>query len=512
MEKKDNKKQPVTKSSDLGITADREKDFSEWYVQLLQKAELIEYSDISGCYVLRPWSYAIWECIQAFFDREIKKMGVQNAYFPLFVSKKALEAEKDHIEGFSPEVAWVTRSGNSDLKEPIAVRPTSETIMYPMYANWIRSHRDLPLKLNQWCNVVRWEFKHPVPFLRSREFLWQEGHSAFSNFEEAAKEVSDILDTYEKVFQDILAVPVIKGRKTESEKFAGGDYTTTCEAFIPPSGRAIQACTSHHLGQNFAKIFGIEFEDDKGQKTLAYQNSWGLTTRSIGVAIMVHGDQKGLILPPRAAPYQAVIVPIYMKENHAKLNAKAKEIMDKLTDAGIRVKLDDRDLYKPGWKFNYWELRGVPLKIELGERDLEKNSVVISRRDVDGKNPYSIDTIVDTVKTLLDEIHVSMFNKAKQIRDERIKVATNFADFMTALQNRCIVRCSWCKSAACEDEVKKRSAKESAAASSSDQQFELSGAAKSLCIPFDQPEMPEGTKCFNCGNDAQVWCMFGRSY
>lgn len=342
-------------------------DFALWYQQLVTRSDLIEYYDISGCYILRPYAYRMWEMIQQFFDAEIKKLGVQNAYFPLFISKSALTREKDHVEGFAPEVAWVTRAGDTELEEEIAVRPTSETIMYPAYAKWIRSHRDLPLRLNQWCSVVRWEFSNPTPFIRSREFLWQEGHTAFAKKAEADEEVLQILELYRRVYEEMLAVPVIKGRKTEREKFAGGDYTTTVEAFIPATGRGIQGATSHHLGQNFSKMFEIYFSDENHSRQLVFQNSWGLTTRTLGVMIMVHSDDKGLVLPPRMAPHQVVIVPIFYndKEKEA-IYQRAREIREELTTAGIRVHFDDRDNYNPGWKFNDWELRGVPLRLELG--------------------------------------------------------------------------------------------------------------------------------------------------
>jgi prolyl-tRNA synthetase len=347
----------------LGLEADKATQFTEWYQQVIVRAELIDYYDVSGCYILRPWSFKIWQAVQAWFDAEIGKLGVENSYFPMFVSQARLETEKDHVEGFAPEVAWVTRSGNTDLAEPIAVRPTSETVMYPAYAKWIQSHRDLPLKLNQWCNVVRWEFKYPQPFIRTREFLWQEGHTAFATYEESATEVRQILDLYKGVYEGLLAVPVVQGKKSDKEKFAGGLYTTTVEAFIPATGRGVQGATSHCLGQNFARMFKIEFEDPSkadGGKSLVWvrtsfahrergvraqacrekkrerrgayrralaqsqclpgspwtdrgrmgqQNSWGLTTRTIGVMIMVHGDNKGLVLPPRVAGVQVVVIP-----------------------------------------------------------------------------------------------------------------------------------------------------------------------------------------------------------
>ena len=307
---KEDKNKKGSKETGLGLTVSMDDDFGAWYSQVVVAGELIEYYDISGCYILRPWAYSMWENIQTFFDKEIKKQGVENCYFPLFVSAARLEAEKDHIEDFAPEVAWVTRSGQSEMDVPIAVRPTSETVMYPMFANWIRSHRDLPLKLNQWCNVVRWEFKHPTPFIRSREFLWQEGHTAYAGKEEADIEVRKILELYRRVYEELLAVPVVPGVKSEKEKFAGGLYTTTVEAFVPMTGRGIQGATSHCLGQNFAKMFQIEYENKTGGRSMPWQNSWGCTTRTIGVAIMVHGDDKGLVLPPRVAPQQVVVVTI----------------------------------------------------------------------------------------------------------------------------------------------------------------------------------------------------------
>ena len=311
------------KETGLGMSVSIDEDFGAWYSQVVVAGELIEYYDISGCYILRPWAYAMWEVIKDFFDAEIKKKRVENCYFPLFVSEARLEAEKDHIEDFAPEVAWVTRSGQSDLDVPIAVRPTSETVMYPVFAKWIKSHRDLPMKLNQWCNVVRWEFKHPTPFIRSREFLWQEGHTAFTNKAEADAEVREILELYRRVYEELLAVPVIPGVKSEKEKFAGGLYTTTVEAFVPATGRGIQGATSHCLGQNFAKMFHIEYENKSGGRSMVWQNSWGCTTRTIGVAIMVHGDDKGLVLPPRIAPTQVVVITI----PNAKLDEETKRIL-----------------------------------------------------------------------------------------------------------------------------------------------------------------------------------------
>jgi prolyl-tRNA synthetase len=333
------------KETMLGLSAKKEEDFAAWYTQAITMSEMIDYSDISGCYILRPWSFFIWDTIKNWFDEEIKKIGVQNTYFPLFVSERALKTEKDHIEGFAPEVAWVTKSGESDLAEPIAIRPTSETIMYPFFAKWIRSHRDLPLEINQWCNVVRWEFKDATPFLRSREFLWQEGHTAHASYDEAQHRVLSILELYRQVYEDLLAVPVIKGMKTESEKFAGGHHTTTVEAYINGSGRAIQGATSHNLGQNFGKMFKILYEDDSGERSIPWQTSWGLTTRSIGVTVMVHGDNKGLVLPPRVAPLQVVICPIVSKNmDVAELIKYSESIEKQLKEVKIRVQIDSRQV------------------------------------------------------------------------------------------------------------------------------------------------------------------------
>eukprot|EP01114_Cavostelium_apophysatum_P005063 TRINITY_DN1565_c0_g1_i1.p1 TRINITY_DN1565_c0_g1~~TRINITY_DN1565_c0_g1_i1.p1 ORF type:complete len:582 (+),score=158.15 TRINITY_DN1565_c0_g1_i1:70-1746(+) len=521
---KENKQAPKQgqgsgKSALLGITNDKNVNFSEWYSEVIIKAEMIEYYDISGCYILRPWSYGIWEQVQEFFNKQIKRIGVQNAYFPLFVSEKALSSEKDHIEGFAAEVAWVTRSGKSPLTAPIAVRPTSETIMYPAYAKWIRSHRDLPLRLNQWCNVVRWEFKHPTPFLRSREFLWQEGHTAFSNLKDAGDEVLQILELYRRVYEELLAVPVVKGKKTENEKFPGGLYTTTVEAFIPASGRGVQAATSHCLGQNFAKMFNIQFENDNKQKEYAWQNSWGLTTRSLGIMIMLHGDEKGLVLPPRVAPYQVVIVPIFKSGKDSEvLLAKARDIVNKLADADVRAHIDDSTTHNPGFKFNHWEMRGVPLRFEFGFLDVESNSVVAVRREKPGKETIPLDNVVARTKEILDDIHNSLFANACRVRDERIAKITTWEEFVPALDARKVALAPWCDNPKCEDLVKdrtkeKKKAEEKKPEELKPEEFEpLTGAAKSLCIPFDQPALEEGQKCFQCGEAAKHWVLWGRSF
>ena len=439
----------------LGLTVTKEGDFSRWYIETITLSEMIDYSDISGCYILRPWSYFIWEQIQTWFDQKIKELGVKNTYFPLFVSKHALETEKDHVAGFAPEVAWVTKSGDSDLVEHIAIRPTSETIMYPFFAKWIRSHRDLPMEINQWCNVVRWEFKDATPFLRSREFLWQEGHTAHASYEEAQARVLSILDLYRQVYEDLLAVPVVKGQKTETEKFAGGYHTTTVEAYINGSGRAIQGATSHNLGQNFGKMFKIAYEDDAGERSIPWQTSWGLTTRTIGVAVMVHGDDKGLVLPPRIAPVQAIICPISAKAvDYSVLVKYCEEAKHALLKKGVRAEVDSRQNYTPGWKFNHWEQKGVPIRIEVGARDLENKQFRLVRRDTGDKQDHPIAAVETTIIAMLETIQSDMFQKAKRGRDEKLVQVTKWEDFVPALNRHCLVLTPFCDEAEWEEKVK----------------------------------------------------------
>jgi len=360
--------------------------------------------------------------------------------------------------------------------------------------------------------VIRWEFKHPVPFIRCREFLWQEGHTAFASKPEADEEVLQILDIYSRVYSELLAMPVVKGMKSEKEKFAGGLYTTTCEAFIPANGRGLQGATSHCLGQNFAKMFHIEFENDKGEKQLAWQNSWGLTIRTIGALIMVHGDNQGLVLPPRVAPVQAVIIPIFGKDNTG-INRVAPELLKALKNADIRAQYDDRDNYNPGWKYNHWELRGVPLRIELGPRDIEAGTVVIVRRDGGGKETVAQADLVKIVTQRLDEMQAALLAKATAERDQHVIKVTEWSQFVPALDGKNITLCAWCDTTACEDAVKKKSGEESLKAKADEVTgFRLTGSAKTLCIPFAQPELPEGTKCFACENIAKKWTLFGRSY
>nr|KAJ0184721.1 hypothetical protein LSAT_V11C900493460 [Lactuca sativa] len=492
------------KETGLGLTNTKDGNFGEWYSEVVTNGEMIEYYNISGCYILRPWAMSIWEIMQVsitiYIHAEIKKMKIKTCYFPLFVSNNVLQKEKDHIQGFAPEVAWVTRSGDSELEIPIAIRPTSETVMYPYFSKWIRGHRDLPLKLNQWCNVVRWEFSNPTPFIRSREFLWQEGHTAFATKEEADTEVVEILELYRRLYEEYLAVPVVKGKKSEMEKFAGGLYTTSVEAFIPHSGRGVQGATSHCLGQNFAKMFEIKFEDEKGEKAMVWQNSWAYSTRTIGVMVMVHGDDKGLVLPPKVAGVQVIVIhlPYSDADVDALVNASL-ETVKALCDVGIRAEADLRENYKPGWKYAHWEMKGVPLRIEIGPRDIAKNQVCVARRDNGKKIDIPMDDLVDKVKGLLDDVQQNMFEVAKQKRDACVQVIKTWDEFIVALAQKKLILAPWCDEEEVEKDVKTKTKGET-------------GAAKTLCSPFEQPELPKGTLCFASGKPAKKWTYWGRSY
>ncbi|EPY35310.1 prolyl-tRNA synthetase [Angomonas deanei] len=509
----------------LGIQNTIESNFSSWYTEVITKAEMIEYYDVSGCYIIRPWGYYVWKTIQQHFGRYIERMGVEDCYFPLFVSKNCLEREKDHIEGFAPEVAWVTKAGDSDLEQPVGIRPTSETVMYPYYGKWIRSHRDLPLRLNQWNNVIRWEFSHPTPFIRTREFLWQEGHCVWPTEQQCTEEVLEILDGYAEVYEKLLAVPVVKGRKTEKEKFAGAYFTTTVETFIGSVGRGCQGGTSHNLGQNFAKMFDINIQDpENNDKTIIpFQNSWGLSTRTIGVMVMVHGDNKGLVMPPRVSQVQVVIIPVGItksttEEERQTLLQEAQRLEKELNKADIRAKADLRDNYSPGWRFNHWEVKGTPLRIELGPKELQEKQLAIAVRYNGERRTVAWDgNVTKSLATLLEEVHDGMFEKARQTRLTHTKRVTDWGDFTATLNQKCILLSPWCGEMSCEDNIKTFSAEESKAAQSEEVREDArapSMGAKSLCIPFEQPEGVEGLTCVckGCTNPAKQWVLWGRSY
>ena len=477
---------------DVGITVKKAKDFNEWYNQVVVKSDMIDYSSVSGCIVFKPSSYEIWEKIQNIFNEKIKKTGHRNCYFPLFIPERLLMKEKEHVEGFTPEVAWVTKAGNKELDEKLAIRPTSETVMYESYAKWIRSWRDLPLLLNQWNNVIRWEFKHPKPFLRTREFLWQEGHTAHADEKDAEREVMQQLFEYIDLVENYMAIPVLAGKKTEKEKFAGADYTTAIESLMP-DGKGLQMGTSHMLGQNFAKPFEIKFVDKDEKEKYVWTTSWGLSTRTIGAVIMVHGDDKGLVLPPKIAPIQAVIIPIMFKDSKEEVVKKAKELSEKIESYGYNVVVDDREIYTPGWKFNNYEMKGIPLRIEIGPKDLKENKVVFVRRDNNEKVDVKIKDIEKTIESSLNDIQTNLFDKAKKFLKKSIVEVGDFEELLSAIKKKKLAFAEFCGNISCEDNIKDKAE-----------------GAEARVVPFEQKKA-EG-KCVGCKEEAKVWCYFGKGY
>jgi prolyl-tRNA synthetase len=450
--------------SDTGVTVKKNQDFSEWYVEVVLKAGLADYAPVKGCMIIREDAYAVWEKIQEVVNMKIKATGHKNVYFPMFIPESFLKKEAEHFEGFTPEVAWITQGGNSPLEEKLAVRPTSETIMYATFSKWIRSWRDLPLKINQWCNIVRWETKATKLFLRTREFLWQEGHTAHATSEEAEAEVMYALNEYKDVIENYLAIPVLIGVK------------------------------SHNLGQHFAKVFDVKFIGEDKQDHYVWQTSWGITTRLIGAMVMVHGDDKGLVMPPKVAPVHVVIVPIPFKGAEPEaIAAKAKEIAETLKAKGISVILDNREEYTPGWKFNQWELKGVPIRIEIGPRDLKQQQVVMVRRDTCQKTPVKEQDVPATVERLLEEIQDNMFAKAKAILQEKTSTVQSYEEFKKVICDKGgFIKAAWCGSADCEAKIKDET------------------GATIRVRPF-QKEEPT-TNCVYCGQKAKETVYFARSY
>ncbi|MCC5422720.1 proline--tRNA ligase [Clostridium botulinum] len=464
-----------------------DEDFAQWYTDIVKKAELADYSSIRGCMIIRPNGYAIWENIQKYVDTKLKEYGHENVSMPIFIPENLLQKEKDHVEGFAPEVAWVTHGGDDELAERLCVRPTSETLFCEHYAKIVQSYKDLPKLYNQWCSVVRWE-KTTRPFLRTTEFLWQEGHTIHETKEEAESHSLKILNMYSRLCEDMLAMPVVMGKKTDKEKFAGADDTYTIESLMH-DGKALQAGTSHYLGQNFSKAFAIQFSDRNGKLDYPHYTTWAVTTRLIGAIIMVHGDNSGLKLPPRIAPTQAVIIPVAQhKEGVLK---KAKELKEKLAKV-VRVKLDDSDKM-PGWKYSEYEMKGIPLRIEIGPKDIEKNQAVLVRRDNREKTIVSLDEIEIKVQEMLDIIHNSMLEEAKKTRDEKTYVATNMEEFEDTIENKPgFIKAMWCGDRACEDKIR-----------------EVTGAT-SRCMPFEQEVVSDTCVC--CGKKAKNLVYWGRAY
>ena len=465
-----------------------DEDFAKWYTDIVIKAELADYTDTKGCIAIRPYGYEIWENIKEYSDKKFKEIGVKNTYFPLLIPENLLQKEKDHVKGFSPEVAWVNEAGSNKLDERLCIRPTSETIISTMYSKWLSSYRDLPFLYNQWCNVLRWE-KETRPFLRSREFLWQEGHTIHETEKEAKEFTLKMLDIYSDIVENLLAIPVIKGRKTESEKFAGADETYTIETLMR-DGKALQSATSHYFGQNFSKPFNIKFQNKEGKEEYAYQTSWGITTRLIGAIIMAHGDDRGLKLPPKVAPIQVNIIPIKVKDETV-MN-KVNEIYNDLKDI-YRIKVDDRDNYTVGYKFNDSEMRGIPLRIEIGPRDLENNKCIIVRRDTLEKIEVSLDDLKKEIDILLNDIHNNMYKICEKRMNEKTSIAKSIEEFEKNINNnQGFIKAMWCGDNACEEKIKALT------------------SAKSRCIPFNEEKLDD--KCFCCGKEAKHMVYFGRQY
>ena len=465
--------------------ADINADFPKWYTDVVLKTKLVDYGPVKGTMVIRPYGYAIWENIQKELDAKFKKEGVQNAYFPLLIPMSFFTKEAEHVEGFAPEVAVVTVAGGETLAEPLAIRPTSETIIGTMMGKWVQSYRDLPMKVNHWCIVMRWEIS-TRPFLRTSEFLWQEGHCAFATAEEAEENTLTMLNVYKTFMEDCLAIPVLTGRKTEKEKFAGAVATYTMEAMMK-DGKSLQSGTSHYLGQNFAKAFNIEFSGQDGKLETAYTTSWGVSTRLIGAIIMTHGDERGLLLPPVVAPTQVVIVPIAARK--AGVVEACEELKVELENAGIRVALDNTD-NSPGWKFNEWEMKGVPLRIELGPRDIEAGKMLCARRDTLEKSEVALENAVDSVKALLAAIQKDMLNAARARRDSRIVYADDMQGILAGVENGNFVKAGWCGCRECEDKIK-----------------EETGATSRVVAEGETAET-----CAVCGKKAQSRIIFARAY
>lgn len=468
-----------------------EEDFSRWYTDIVLRAELMDYSDVRGCMVIRPYGYAIWELIQKELDGRFRETGHENAYFPLFIPESLLKKEAEHVEGFAPEVAWVTKGGNEVLAEPLVVRPTSETIICSMYARWIQSYRDLPMLLNQWCNVVRWE-KSTRPFLRTSEFLWQEGHTVHATYDEAQEETMKMLDVYRDFAYNAMAIPVLTGQKTEKEKFAGAKDTYAVEAMMH-DGQALQMGTSHNLGQNFAKVFDIKFLDKDGVQKYAWQTSWGASTRLIGGLIMVHGDNRGLKIPPRIAPVQVIVVPVAMHKEG--VIEAAESVKNALQKFGFRVKMDARD-QSPGWKFNEWEMRGVPIRLEIGPKDIENSRVILVRRDTHEKLETGIEGLEGVIEALLADIHNNMLAMATAHRDAHIHAASTKLEVLEAVdKHKGFALSAWCGQRSCEEAFKA--------------EF---NAISSRCMPFDKQGEAKGKTCAICGEPATKMIYWARSY
>jgi len=478
-------------SKEVGSTVSKKDNFSEWYTQVIIKAERADYAPVKGLIVLRPDGYSIWESIKESLDSKLKETGHRNGFLPVLIPESLLAKEKEHFEGLNPEVFWVTHSGNSELGDRLALRPTSETLAYSLFSKWIRSWRDLPLKINFWNTALRAEIKGTKPFLRTSEFLWQEGHTVHATKDEAEKEVADILELYKKTIEEELAVPVITGKKSENDKFVGAVYTDTLESLMP-DGKALQMGTSHFLGQNFSKPFDVKYLDETNTVTFAWQTSWGVSWRLIGGMIMTHGDDKGLILPPKIAPIQVVIIPIYYtNDDKDSVMQKAHQIKDDLSKINLRVRLDDREQLTPGFKFNDWEMKGIPIRIEIGPKDIAKKQVVLVRRHNRTKTSLNMDSLTDKISSELKNIQKEMFDAAKKILNERIVRVSEYQQFKEQLDNGKMIDCSWCGNQTCEDKIKEET------------------GADIRVIPSDNTK---AETCIYCKNSGTTNALFARGY
>ncbi|MFT4920971.1 MAG: prolyl-tRNA synthetase [Haloarculaceae archaeon] len=479
---------------ELGITESKEYATGEWYAEVVQKAELADYAPMGGFIVTRPRGYAVWERLKSYLDGWFKDTGVQNAYFPMFIPEEYLEREKDVVEGFDPEVAWVTHGGYEELDEPLAVRPTSESIIAPFMAQWTRSHRDLPIRVNQWCSVVRWEATETKPFFRTKEFLWQEGHTAHRDEEGAFEETMTRLDQYTRLYEDVLALPALKGRKPPHDKFPGAHTTTSVETLMP-DGKSVQAATSHYLGTSFGEAFDITYVDEDETEQTAHTTSWGLSWRAMGALIMTHSDDQGLVLPPTVAPTQVVIVPIWQEDNKDEVLGYAGEIADALDEAGVRVKLDDRDHRNPGFKYNEWELKGIPLRIELGPNEVAEESATLVHRPDGDTETVDREGIAATVDDHLETVYAKLYASAEETLEGEIREAGSREEILGTIgQHGGYVKAGWCGNPACEDPIKE------------------AVAADIVMVPLDRDEEPIHEECAICGEPAEETAYFAKSY
>jgi prolyl-tRNA synthetase len=491
----------MTDDQELGITESKSHRTGEWYAEVVQKAGLANYAPegMSGFIITRPRGYALWERLQRALDAKFKATGVRNAYFPLFIPESYLEREKDVVEGFDPEVAWVTHGGHEELEERLAVRPTSESIIAPYMSQWVRSHRDLPLRVNQWASVVRWEATETKPFFRTKEFLWQEGHTAHATHDDAWKETITRLDQYQETYEEVLAIPVLRGQKPDHDKFPGAHTTTTVEALMP-DGKSVQGATSHHLGTSFAEAFDITYTDEDEEEQVAHTTSWGLSWRALGALIMTHSDDQGLVLPPAIAPEQVVVVPIWQADTKDAVLDYAAGVADELADAGLRVELDDRDERNPGFKFNEWELKGVPLRIEIGPNEVDDGVLTLAHRPDGEKHEVSREGVVSTVEAHFDEVYAKLYAAAEETLEGSVRDADSRDEILGTLgRHGGYVKAPWCGEEACETEIKDQI------------------AAEIVMVPFHADDEPgelvhEGEACAICGDDAVETAYFAKSY